>query len=134
MDLTELNEFGRRYAKAWCSQVPDSVAAFFSENGSLSVNDGTPAKGRKAIAEVAQSFMTDFPDMVVAMDGLEPKSDGAIFHWTLTGTNSGPGGTGNRIQISGYEDWRFGDDGLVAESKGHFDSDEYGRQLQHGVG
>jgi uncharacterized protein (TIGR02246 family) len=134
MDLTELNEFGRRYAKAWCSQDPESVAAFFSENGSLRVNDGTPAKGRKAIAEVAQGFMTDFPDMVVTMERLEPKSEGAIFHWTLTGTNSGPSGTGNRVQISGYEDWRFGDDGLVAESKGHFDSAEYERQLQHGVG
>jgi predicted ester cyclase len=110
------------------------VAAFFSENGSLRVNDGTPAKGRKAIAEVAQGFMTDFPDMVVTMERLEPKSEGAIFHWTLTGTNSGPSGTGNRVQISGYEDWRFGDDGLVAESKGHFDSAEYERQLQHGVG
>ena len=115
-------EFGRTYAEAWCSQNPDRVAAFFSEEGSLSVNDGTPAVGRQAIAEVAQGFMTDFPDMVVTMDSLETNGDRTIFHWTLAGTNTGPGGTGNRVRISGYKVWQFGADGLVAESKGHFDS------------
>ena len=46
MDRTKLNEFGMRYAKAWCSQDPESVAAFYAEDGSLSVNDGPPAVGR----------------------------------------------------------------------------------------
>lgn len=133
MDMTDLNEFGRRYAEAWCSQDPDSVAAFFAESGSLSVNDGEPAVGRQAIADVAQGFMTDFPDMVVTMDDLELKPEGTIFHWTLAGTNSGPDGAGKRVRISGYEVWRIGDSGLVAESKGHFDSLEYERQLQYGV-
>ena len=55
------------------------------------------------------------------------------FHWTLTGTNTGPDGTGKRVRINGYEEWRMGADGLVAESKGHFDAAEYERQLTHGV-
>ena len=133
MNQPDLQEFGRRYAEAWCSQDPDLVAGFFSERGSLSVNDGPPAVGRQAIAEVARGFMTDFPDMVVTMDALEPRSRGAIFHWTLTGTNTGPGGTGNRVRIGGFEDWRFGPDDLVSESEGHFDRAEYDDQLQHGV-
>jgi uncharacterized protein (TIGR02246 family) len=58
-DLAELTTFAKRYAEAWCSQNPESVAAFFAENGSLSVNDGPPAVGRAAIAEVARGFMTD---------------------------------------------------------------------------
>jgi hypothetical protein len=33
------------------------------------------------------------------------------------------------VKISGYEEWRFGPDGLVAESKGHFDEADYKRQL-----
>jgi hypothetical protein len=49
------------------------------------------------------------------------------------GTNTGPGGTGNRVRISGFEEWRIGDDGLIAESQGHFDQAEYDRQLEHGV-
>jgi hypothetical protein len=36
-------EFAKRYAKAWCSQNPDSVAAFFAERGSISINIGALA-------------------------------------------------------------------------------------------
>ena len=129
-NLDELNSFAKRYAKAWCSQNPESVAAFFAENGSLSVNSGPPAVGRAAIAKEAQTFMTTFPDMVVAFDKLEPRQDAVAFQWTLIGTNTGPGGTGKRVRISGYELWKIDNDGLIAESKGHFDSAEYERQLK----
>jgi uncharacterized protein (TIGR02246 family) len=132
-DLAEMTTFARRYAKAWCSQDPESVAAFFAANGSLCVNDGPPAAGRAAIAEVARGFMRDLPDMVVAMDKVTRDSDGTKFHWTFTGTNTGPGGTGKRVRISGYELWKIGNDGLIAESKGRFESAEYERQLYHGV-
>jgi steroid delta-isomerase-like uncharacterized protein len=132
-DFAELPKFAKRYAQAWCSQDPDSVAAFFAENGSLSVNDGPPAVGRAAIADVARGFMRDFPDMVVTMDKLMRKSDGTKFNWTLTGTNTGPDGTGKRVRISGYELWKIDNDGLIAESKGHFDSADYERQLKEGM-
>jgi steroid delta-isomerase-like uncharacterized protein len=129
----ELSDFATHYAKAWCSQDPEKVAAFFAERGSISINNGPPAVGRAAIAKEAQAFMTTFPDMVVTMEKVTRDSEGTKFHWTLTGTNSGPGGTGKRVRISGYELWKIDNDGLVAESKGHFDSAEYERQLKHGV-
>jgi steroid delta-isomerase-like uncharacterized protein len=132
-DPAGLTNFAQRYADAWCSQNPESVAAFFAENGSLSVNDGPPAVGRAAIAEIARGFMRDFPDMTVTMDKVVSGSHRTEFHWTLTGTNTGPGGTGKRVRISGYELWKFDKDGLIAESKGHFDSAEYERQLKLGV-
>ena len=133
-DLAEITAFAKRYAEAWCSQNPGSVAAFYAENGSLSVNDGSPAVGRAAIAKEAQAFMTTFPDMVVTFDKLEPQPDATAFHWTLIGTNTGPGGTGKKVRISGYELWKIDNDGLIGESKGHFDSAEYERQLKPGVG
>ena len=132
--MRDLTDFASRYAEAWCSQNPESVAAFFAENGSLSVNDGPPAVGRAAIAEMAQGFMRDLPDMIVTMDDVTHHSDGTKFHWTLTGTNTGPSGTGKHLRISGYEFWKLDPDGLIAESKGHFDSAEYERQLKPGVG
>ncbi len=128
--LSELTKFAQRYAEAWCSQNSESVAAFFAENGSLSVNDGPPAVGRSPIAEVARGFMRDFPDMIVTFDKLEPREGATAFHWTLIGTNTGPGGTGRRVQISGYELWKVDNDGLIAESKGNFDAAEYERQLK----
>jgi predicted ester cyclase len=133
MTSDELTKFATRYAEAWCSQNPDSVAAFHAENGSLSVNDEPPAIGRAAIVEVARGFMRTFPDMTVTMDDVSRDSDGTKFHWTLTGTNTGPGGTGKRVRISGYELWKIGSDGLIGESKGHFDSAEYDSQLKYGV-
>jgi uncharacterized protein (TIGR02246 family) len=129
----ELTRFAERYAKAWCSQNPESVAAFFAENGSISINNGPPAVGRTAIAREAQAFMSTFPDMIVTFDKLEPRGDRTAFHWTLTGTNTGPGGTGKRVRISGYELWKIDNDGLIAESKGNFDAAEYERQLKHGA-
>ena len=92
------------------------------------MNDGEPAVGRAAIADVARGFMTEFPDMVVTMDRLVAKSGRHEFYWTVTGTYAN---TGNKVRFSGYEEWRFGKDGLVAESLGHFDEDDYDRQI-HG--
>src|SRR6266567_2317166 len=132
-DLAELTEFATRYANAWCTQNPESVAAFFAERGSISINNGPPAVGRTAIAKEAQAFMTTFPDMVVTMDKMKDDSEGTKFYWTLTGMNTGPGGTGKRVRISGYELWKIDNDGLIAESKGHFDTAEYERQLRHGI-
>ena len=128
--MTELKEFAMGYAKAWCSQNPENVATFFAENGSLKVNDGPPAVGRAAIAELARGFMRDFPDMVVTFDKVVGEPRGTVFHWTLTGTNTGPGGTRKRVRISGYELWKIDNDGLIAESKGHFDNADYERQLR----
>ena len=132
-DCAELEKFASRYAEAWCSQNPENVAAFFAVNGSLSVNDGPAAVGRAAIAEEARGFMTTFPDMIVTMDKVSRDPDGTKFHWTLIGTNTGPGGTGKRVRISGYELWKIDNEALIAESQGHFDGAEYERQLKLGV-
>jgi predicted ester cyclase len=128
MDAGKLNDFATRYTAAWCSQNAASVAAFFGEHGSLKINDGSPSVGRAAITEVAQSFMTAFPDLVIKMDRLAINGK-TEYHWTLSGTNTGPGGTGKFVRFSGFEEWRFGADGLIAESLGHFDAADYQRQV-----
>ncbi len=130
MDAVRLREFATSYTAAWCSQDAASVASFFAENGSLKINEGNPSVGRRAITAAAQGFMTAFPDMVVRMDAISLDADRAVYRWTLTGTNTGPGGTGNAVRISGYEEWTIGANGLIAESKGHFDEADYQRQLK----
>ncbi len=130
-DRMDLTDFAARYTAAWCSQDPASVAEFFSPGGALRVNDGPTAVGREAIAEVARSFMTAFPDLRVEMDGLRPTPEGPEYHWTLTGANTGPGGTGHKVRISGFERWSLAPDGLIESSQGHFDAADYRRQLEH---
>ena len=129
-DLARLRSFAERYTAAWCSQDAARVAALFAEDGSLSINDAAPAVGREAITAVAQSFMTDFPDLQVFLDDLRLVGDRAIYHWTLTGTNTGPGGTGRAVRISGHEVWQIGADGLIANSLGNFDAEDYRHQLE----
>jgi len=128
-----LRDFAERYTAAWCGQVPDRVAEFFAPDGSLAINGGEPAIGREAIAASAAGFMTGFPDLVVSLDGLAEEDGLVLYRWTLTGTNTGPGGTGRPVRISGVERWRFGADGLVARSEGSFDAVEYQRQLAGGL-
>lgn len=89
--------------------------------------------GRSAITEAVQGFMTAFPDLQVYMDDLLETGSKVIYKWTLEGTNSGPGGTGKRVRISGFEEWRMGNDDLIAESLGNFDAAEYQRQVEHGI-
>lgn len=129
-----LQAFATRYTAAWCSQNAASVAAHFAEQGSLRINAGAPAVGRTAITASAQAFMTAFPDMIVAMDSLITNGAHPVYHWMLTGTNTGPGGTGKAVRIHGYEEWTIGADGLIAASLGHYDEVEYARQVKDGVG
>jgi uncharacterized protein (TIGR02246 family) len=130
MNQTELTEFATSYAAAWSSQDPDELASHYAENGSLQVNDGEPAVGREAIAAKAKGFMDAFPDMVVQLDSVILEDDGrATFRWIWTGTNTGPGGTGNSVHLTGYEEWTLTDDGLIVESIGHYDETEYERQV-----
>ena len=90
--------------------------------------------GRRAITEAAQEFMTAFPNLKVYMDDLIEKQGKVIYKWTLEGTHSGSGVSGRRVRISGFEAWRIGNDGLIAESLGNFDAAEYQRQLDHEAG
>src|SRR5260370_32688710 len=120
MQRDQLLDFAERNTAAWCSQDAASVAAFYTPDGSLSVNDGTAAVGRGAIADVVQSFMIAFPNLRVILNEVTTQDDHARYHWTLTATNTGPGGTGHAVRINGFESWRFGGDGLIASSPGHF--------------
>ncbi len=129
MTSPALHDFATRYTAAWCSQDPARVAAFFAPTGSLTINSGAPAVGRAAITASAASFMTAFPDLVVRLDSLRAGPHGTEYHWTLTGTNTGPGGTGRPVKIAGYEEWQFDAEDLIATSLGHFDAAEYQRQV-----
>ena len=108
------------------------MAGFFASAGTLKVNDAAPATGRDAIAAVAQGFMSAFPDLQVSMDDVADEGSRARYYWTLVGTNTGPGGTGGRVRISGLESWQLSPEGLIQESLGRFDAADYQRQLAGG--
>jgi len=133
LDPVAVRRFAKDYTTAWCSMDPDQVAAHFAQNGALAINGGAPAIGRDAISATAKGFYTALPDMQVYFDDLVVDGARVEYHWTFTGTNTGPGGTGNAVRVAGFEEWTIDDDGLIAVSQGHYDAAEYARQLAHGV-
>ena len=126
----QAHEMAEKYTQAWCSHVPEAVASHYAEDGEIVINGGESSAGRAAVAEMARGFFDEFPDFVVKMDDVRTSGTHTIFLWTLEGTNTGSGGTGNRVKISGWEYWRLTEDGHVAESVGHFDAADYQRQLE----
>jgi predicted ester cyclase len=100
----------------------------------LPLTPNSRRKGEKNIAVAALKFMTAFPDLNLVLDDIVINGERAVYHWTLSGTNTGPGGTGHKVRGSGFEVGTIGDDGLIAASRGHFDDANYKRQLQRGAG
>ena len=128
-ELDKMVEFGQKYTDAWNSKVPEKMASFYAEDGTLTVNNGTPAVGRKQLAETANSYMEAFPDMVLTMDSLTIENDSFRYYWTFKGTNTGPNGTGNKVNFSGFEEWTINDQGLVQKSIGTYNAVDYEKQL-----
>lgn len=122
-----------RASKAWSSQDPEGMAACYEETASLTINGGTPSTGRVELAATAASYMEAFPDLSVSVDHVLVAGNSAFWVWTLTGTNTGPGGTGHRVRVSGIEVWTISSSGLVANSIGYYDAATYERQLAHGI-
>src|SRR5439155_8529088 len=90
--------------------LPIAVAAHYAPEGSLTINGGVPAVGRDAIVAVAASFYKALPDMQVYFDDLVVDGDRIEYHWTFTGTNTGPDGTGNAVRVKGFELWTIDED------------------------
>lgn len=128
-DDNRMLQFASSYAAAWSSQDPAALAAHYAEDGVLIVNGSAPSIGRAAIESKACGFMTAFPDMTVSLLGLEQKGETTLFHWRWTGTNTGPGGTGNAVDLRGHEEWTLDEAGLIAQSLGHYDEADYKRQV-----
>lgn len=126
-------ELAMRASAAWSSQDPEGVAACYEETASLTINNGVPATGRVELAATAAGYMEAFPDLQVTIDQLHVAGDSAFWVWTLTGTNNGPGGTGNPVRVSGIEVWKIGASGLVADSTGYYDAATYERQVANGI-
>lgn len=126
-DRKQIEQLAHDYTEAWCSRDPMRVAGHYVPGGRIAINGGDAT----GIAEVAEAFIAAFPDIEVVMDDLVLRDDGIVeYRWTFTATSAE---TGKSMRIPGVEEWTIAPDGLIAESRGHYDQAEYDRQLQHGI-
>lgn len=125
----KMEEFAEQYTAAWNSMVPEKMASFYAEDGVLTINGGTPSKGREQLAASVNSFMEAFPDLHLTLDSLVEDSGTYSYHWTFAGTNTGPGGKGNKVVFSGSERWTMNENGLIQNSIGTYDAEDYDKQV-----
>ena len=133
MTRSEIDTLLARHQQSFASQSAATIAADHVENGTFYSPAAGTVTGRAEIQKVYEYWLTAFPDMVLTMDSVRLVDAGAEYFWTFQGTNSGPGGSGQRVKFSGYEEWTLSETGLIARSLGHFDEAEYNHQLQFGV-
>jgi uncharacterized protein (TIGR02246 family) len=121
----EAERLAQAYTAAWNTGKPEAVASFFAQTGGIVINRGTRWDGRAGVAAMASGFYTDVPDLALVCDGVRAMGDHMVYLWTFTGTHAG---TGNRLRISGVEEWDLDADLKVSASRGWFDPAEWARQ------
>ena len=126
IDPTSVAKMARDYTAAWNSGSADAVASFYAEDGQIVINRGTPWQGRAGIAEMAAGFFADVPDLSLTCDEIRLAGNHAVYVWTFTGHHAG---TGNRLKVSGWEEWDLAEDLKVRASLGWYDGDDYARQV-----
>jgi uncharacterized protein (TIGR02246 family) len=128
-DQATLSKLAQAYTAAWNSKDPQAVASFYAEDAGIVINRGEPWEGRDRVADMAAGFYADVPDLTLTCDDIRLAGDHAIYVWTFTGHDAG---TGNPLNIRGWEEWDLTADGKVAASRGWFDAKDYARQVAGG--
>jgi len=128
----QLLEFARRYTDAWCSQDPARVAENYAPDGS-SPSTTAHLSGARRHHRGRPIVHGRLPGYAGAHGRPRRTRRQRRIPLDARRNEHGPGGTGHRVRISGFEEWTIGDDGLIASSLGHYDQAEYDRQVEHGV-
>jgi len=130
MNKDELKSFGIEYEAAWRSLVPENPFSYQAKECTVTVNDGEPMIAAEERLGGIIGFMEAFPDLLITMKDIVEEDRGTVFYWNLRGTNTGSGGTGNKVDIDGCEVWKLDNENKIVELKGYFDAEEYERQVK----
>jgi uncharacterized protein (TIGR02246 family) len=130
LDQETVRSIADAYTAAWNSGSAEAVAGFYAEDGSIVINRGSPWEGRSGVAQMAAGFFADVPDLALVCDAVRVAGSHAAYLWTFTGTHES---SGNRLRVSGWEEWELDDDYKVKTSRGWFDAEDYGRQTSREI-
>jgi uncharacterized protein (TIGR02246 family) len=130
LDPRDVERLAEAYTAAWNTGSPHGVAGFFSEDGEIVINRGTPWRGRSRIAEMAAGFFADVPDMNLTCDGVRCAGSHVVYLWNFTGHAAK---TANPLAVHGWEEWDVSDDLRVKASRGWYDAEDYARQVAGGA-
>lgn len=124
-NLEDARQLASGYTAAWNTGSADAVASFYADDGQISINRGEPWKGRSGLAEMAQGFFNEVPDLNLVCDEVRVSGDHVVYLWTFTGTHAAHG---KPLRISGWEEWNLDVTGKILSSSGWYDAEDYARQ------
>lgn len=125
----EVKKLSRRYTQAWNSHDPERIAAQFTPDGRFIVEDGASYAGSASLANMAEEFLSELPDLKMHMTRLERDGDRVLYHWTISGTHAATGAT---VELTGVESWLLAQDGRIQESRETWDEADYRAQVGGG--
>mgnify|MGYP003666345072 FL=1 len=127
IDTQDITKMAASYTAAWNSKSAKAVASHYAKEGVIIINNGEPWNGRSRVQDMAQGFYADVPDLTLNCDDVRCAGNHVIFVWTFTGHDAN---TKNPLNIRAWEEWELGDDLKVISSRGWFDAEDYGRQVE----
>ncbi len=116
----KIADLAKSYAAAWTARNGFDISQHFEPTGQLIVN-GTPATDPKAIADVAQGFITLFPDLHYMADDTRIAGANALQSWTLYGHHSE---TNAFTKLSGWNTFTVSDAGKIQTVDMFYDPSE----------
>lgn len=125
-DMATAAQIAEMHCAAWTRRDMKAVADRYSETVSFGMNGGAPMTSRSEIADMAEGFMSDFPDLVLVCDRVLVADHHMVYVWTFEGHHRT---TGNFVRFSGWEEWDLDENLKVVKSLGWFDAEDYERQV-----
>jgi len=127
----QLSPAAATFIEVWNSKDYDKLDKALTEDFRRRAPDQN-ADGRTAMKEFMRQVHTTYPDFRIVVNEDSHQGDRAFLHWTVTGTNTGPGAfppTGKRITTSGITMLRFAADGRITEEVAQYDTASVASQL-----
>ncbi|MBL4769284.1 MAG: nuclear transport factor 2 family protein [Rhodobacteraceae bacterium] len=114
------------YTAAWSAGDPKQVAAFFANDGEITINNGDPIVGNTALVEMVAGFYSEFPDLQLRCDFARSSGSHCVFGWTLEGHHVE---TKKHVVVGGWEEWELNEVMKIQRSLGWFDAIDYQKQI-----
>jgi steroid delta-isomerase-like uncharacterized protein len=135
--MQEAREISDQYTDLMNEHDAAGLAALYADDGTF-IDPTGEYRGRDAITEYWDGFLTAFPDMHVEDDFKAENGDTAINEWTISGTQTGslegPEGTipatGKGITVRGVDALTVRD-GLIQSHRVYYD--QFGFMIQLGL-
>jgi ketosteroid isomerase-like protein len=135
MPVFDLHKLCGEFTRAVNAGALDALCTLYDDGAVLVGGPGQAQAvvGPDAIRQVLAGFPAPSPMMEFEHEYLFEAGDTALARGRWKLTNTGPGGSGLPVLVSGCETWTLGEGGLIAYSEGRFDAAGYERQLSAGA-